>query len=391
MKVCGEEAFPPTPTVLNTRQFMTEEEVAEGVGEPHLFVAYSHALQWVGKAACGWKWEWPMKKTLQVKVSPLVHAFWEETGTDLTMACIKLCWEPAPRAIYCQLENGPTAQVITFLDELVVWVPTLDAWDQLVWPPTAVVPWALTEAELYGYCYGQAVDLSPVMPATQYRVAEEGGAYLCVVGGLVFEGSVLAYNPAMNEAERIPVHGLTNDLTWAKERSAVALVNYVPRASVEVAWIAKLGACQIVSCPNSSLSEEDETPHPKPQTTDTELEWEESEDGARQTDPEEEVKPDRWWHPQDWEAVIEGSERLAYDDPRSDSMDFMAMVMGADNSQGSALSLCDEAINCPPHTPRSATPCMLGLPMDQMLPLQAAIASRDAVKVHMDEDELNNL
>ena len=269
MKVCGEDACPPAPTILNIGQFMTEEKMAGGMGEPNWLEAYSHALQWVGKAAHGQKWEWPMRETLQVKVSPLVCAFWEETGTDLTMACIKLCWEPTPRAIYCKRENGPTAHVITFLDELAVQVPTLDAWDQLVWPSAVAVPRALTEAELYGYCHGQVVDLSPVMLVTQFWVAEEGVAYLCVARGLVFQGSVLAYNPTMNKAEWIPVRGLTNDLTWAKERSAVALVNYVPHAPAEVAWIAKLGACQIVSCPDSSSSEEDEVPHPELQTTDT--------------------------------------------------------------------------------------------------------------------------
>ena len=103
------------------------------------------------------------------------------------------------------------------------------------------------------------------------------------------------------------------------------------------------------------------------------------------------MEPDRWQHPRDWEAVIGGSEGLAYNDPWLDSMDSTAMVMGADNLWGPALSLCDEAFNCPPHTPRSVTPCMLGSPMDQMLPLEAAITSRDAIKVHMDEDELNNL
>ena len=280
-----------------------------------------------------------MRETLQVKVSPLVHAFWEETGEDLTMACIKLCWEPAPRAIYCKRENGPTAHVITFLDELVVQVPTLDAWDQLVWLPTVAVPWALTEAKLYGYCCGQVVDLGPMMPVTQFWVAEEGGAY-----------------PTMNEVEWILVHGLTNDLTWAEERFAVALVNYVPHALAEVAWITRLGAHQIVSCPNCSSSEEDEVWHPKPQTTDTEPEWEESEDRAGQTDPEEEAGSDRWRCPWDWEAVIEESEGLAYDDPWSDSMESTAMVMGMDNSWGPALSLRGKAINCPPHTPRSVTP-----------------------------------
>ena len=69
---------------------MTKEEVAEGMGEPHWFVAYSSTLQRVGEVACGKKWEWPAREALEVKVSPLVHTFWEETSTDLTVACIKL-------------------------------------------------------------------------------------------------------------------------------------------------------------------------------------------------------------------------------------------------------------------------------------------------------------
>ena len=68
---------------------MTDEEMAGGVGEPHWFVAYSCALQWVGKAACGQKWEWPVREALEVKASPLMHAFWQETGMDLTVASIK--------------------------------------------------------------------------------------------------------------------------------------------------------------------------------------------------------------------------------------------------------------------------------------------------------------
>ena len=121
------------------------------------------------------------------------------------------------------------------------------------------VPQALTEAELYGYCCGEAVDLDPVMPAAQFWVTDEGGAYLCIVRALVFEGSVLAYNPAMNEAEWVPMCGLTNDLTWAKERSAVAMANYVPRIPAEAAQITRLGACQIVSCPDdASTSKEEE-------------------------------------------------------------------------------------------------------------------------------------
>ena len=157
IKVHGEDDCPPAPTVLNIGQFMTDEETAGGMGEPHWFMAYSHALQWVGEVAYRQKWEWPAREAMEVKASLLVHAFWHETGMDLTVASIKLCWEPTLRTLYHQRESSPTAHIITFLDQLAVWVPSLNAWDQLVWPATVAIPWALTEAELYGYCHGQVV------------------------------------------------------------------------------------------------------------------------------------------------------------------------------------------------------------------------------------------
>ena len=238
-------------------------------------MAYSRALQRVGEVAHGRKWEWPWREALEVRASTLVHAFCHETGADLTVASIKLCWESAPRALYWQRESGPTAHIITYLDELAVCIPSLDVWDQLVWPTAATISRALTEAELYGYCRGQVVDLSPVMLVAQFWVTEEGGAYLCTARALVFEGSVLAYNPAMNEAEWVPVCSLANDLSWTKERSTVALANYVLCIPAEAAQIARLRASQIVSCPsdNSSTSaEEEESWHPDTQTMDTDPE-----------------------------------------------------------------------------------------------------------------------
>ena len=81
----------------------------------------------------------------------------------------------------------------------------------------------------------------------QLRATNEVGTYFCVAQALVFEGSILAYNPARDEVQWVPMHGLANDLTWAEERSAVALVNYMPCVSQEVAQIARLGTCQLVS------------------------------------------------------------------------------------------------------------------------------------------------
>ena len=94
VKVRGEGMWLPAPSILNIGQFLTEE-VEGGMGEPHWFVAYSCALQRVGEAACGRKWE-ARREALEIKASPLVHAFWRKTDIDLTMASIKHCWEPAP-------------------------------------------------------------------------------------------------------------------------------------------------------------------------------------------------------------------------------------------------------------------------------------------------------
>ena len=54
------------------------------------------------------------------------------------------------------------------------------------------------------------------------------------------------------------MHGIANDLSWAEQKSAVALVNYVPHASHEAARIAGLEAHHLVSWPDSSSEEDNE-------------------------------------------------------------------------------------------------------------------------------------
>ena len=105
---------------------------------------------------------------------------------------------------------------------------------------------------------------------------------------------------------------------------------------------------------------------------DTEEQGEESEDGARQTDLKEGVEPDRWRHSWDWEAVMEGSQGLAYDDLWSDSN---ATVKGAD---------CPWGPVSPPHTRSPVTLHMLGSPMDRLPPMEA-------MEVYVNESELEDL
>ena len=141
---------------------------------------------------------------------------------------------------------------------MAVRVPTLNAWDQFVWLLSVAVPRAATEVEQYSYCHGDAVDLGPVMPATEFRVTDEEGTYLCAAWALVFKGSILAYNPTRDEVEWVPTHGVTNNLSWAEERSAVVLANYVPCVPLEADCIAELGACHLVVWSDDSSSEEED-------------------------------------------------------------------------------------------------------------------------------------
>ena len=196
----------------------------------------------------------------------------------------------------------------------------------MAWPATAAIPCALTEAELYGYCWGQVVDLSPMMPATQFWITA-GRAYLCTAIALVFEGSILVYNPTMNEAEWVPVHGLANDLSWAKERSTVALENYVLHVPVEVAQITRLGASRIASCPgDDSSTSAEEAQHSDTQCTnpltDTDpeqgmrvrmgqedrltwrMQWRETDSGALG------IGKQSWRRPRDWPMMTRGQTTM---------------------------------------------------------------------------------
>ena len=137
-------------------------------------------------------------------------------------------------------------------------VPSLNAWDQFVWPLGMAMPWVVTEVEQYSCHHGHAIDLGPVILVTQFRVTDEVGTYLCAVWALVFEGSILAYNPARDEVEWVPTCGITNDLSWAEEKLAVGLANYVPCISQEAARIAGLGTHHLVSWPHDSSEEEEE-------------------------------------------------------------------------------------------------------------------------------------
>ena len=126
--------------------------------------------------------------------------------------------------------------------------------------------------------------------------------------------------------------------------------------------ITRLGAHQLVSWPTDSYTSEEE--EEEQEEADPELlimdavlkQGQENEDEIRQVDQEDEQEPNRWWCSRDWEAVMGEEERLAYDDPWSDS-----------DTTADGRSL------------RHLTPRELGSPMEVV------------VEVHMRESEVEDL
>ena len=133
------------------------------------------------------------------------------------------------------------------------------------------------------------------MPVTEFRVTDEEGTYLCVVRGLVFEGSILVYDPARDEAEWVPARGVANNLSWAEERMVVMLANFVLHAGQEVDCIAELGTRRLVWTDNSSseeegdeMQEEDDTHEQMQEEEDVHEEMQEEDDAHEQTQEEDE-------------------------------------------------------------------------------------------------------
>ena len=127
LRVQGWDICPPAPAILNIGQFMMPDEVQGEMDNLLWYEVYSHALQRVGEAVHGRQWQWLKGKAREVAVSPIVRAFWEETGIEPTTSCTRLCWELLPRAVFRRRERGAVSHAITFLDDLAVRAPTLDA------------------------------------------------------------------------------------------------------------------------------------------------------------------------------------------------------------------------------------------------------------------------
>ena len=72
-----------------------------------------------------------------------------------------------------------------------------------------------------------AVDLGSTLPPLPFFISGPNGEFICIAWGLLFKGSVLAYDPATNGAKWVPVWGTTSNLSPLEEASTWELSNIV--------------------------------------------------------------------------------------------------------------------------------------------------------------------
>ena len=90
--------------------------------------------------------------------------------------------------------------------------PSWKAWDELVWPPPSTAPHMLPKNKHVGYIQGHVVELGLAMPPSWFLVSYPSGEFICFTRGLIFEGSVLTYDPSTNGVDWIPMCSTTSNL-----------------------------------------------------------------------------------------------------------------------------------------------------------------------------------
>ena len=251
----------PSLSMLNIGQFLDEAVDVKDCAA--WLLAYTRALQCVGEAVEGKRW-CPNGMHFSMQVLLLVDAFIIEMGAELTEMEITSCWSQGAAPIPLQKKDGPFADIIAFLDELVRHELSRRVWDELMFPPLLSEEGTPCRSQHLGHILGQIIDLGNSLPAFQFRIMELDGEFVGVTRGLLFKGHLLTYDPMYNVTEWDLVLGMAADLSPTEDSSAWELSNItlrkvlddVPRMEQFGEWCTRPTPVA-VSCAKTGTQEEE--------------------------------------------------------------------------------------------------------------------------------------
>ena len=140
--------------------------------------------------------------------------------------------------------DGIRRYIVYKLDEVATQCVSPIAWDPFAFPLTEDRCW---REEALCYRPGKVLDVGAHMPSFKLMLQDDKGEYPYSGHALMFEGSMLVYDPQRDIAQWVPVQGTSSTLTMPELRVANDLNNMVPLPLSELP-VVKPRSTEIVKC-----------------------------------------------------------------------------------------------------------------------------------------------
>ena len=134
--------------------------------------------------------------------------------------------------------------IVRKLDEIATRDTSTITWDQFAFPLTDQEGWG---EEALCYHPGKMLDVGRRMPGFRLMLQDDNEQYPHSGRALIFEGSMLVYDPQWDIAQWVPICGMSATLTMPELHAAYNLNNFVPSPSSELEPT-RPSSAQIVKC-----------------------------------------------------------------------------------------------------------------------------------------------
>ena len=233
--------YPPTPTSMNIGYWLHQTKKKDI--RQFWIEAYACALQHVAEASVGRRWI--AHKGIRVpKISQVVEVFLHATRTRVPPDIIRQCWPAQRTEMPMQNLDGIRRDIVYKLDEVATPCTSPIAWDPFVFPLTDDTCW---REKALCYRLGNTLDVRACMPSFKLMLQDNKGEYPYSGHALIFERSMLVYDPQRDIVQWVPVQGTSSTLTMPELRVANDLNNMVPLPLSELP-VVKPPPTEIMKC-----------------------------------------------------------------------------------------------------------------------------------------------
>ena len=191
--------YPPVPTSMDIGYWL--RQTRKNNNRQFWIEAYVCALQRVAEASVGRTWI-AFKGRRVPKIVRVVEVFLHATGTHVPPERIRQCWPTQRTEIPMQNSEGIRRDIVCKLDKVATRCPSPIMWDPFAFPLTDDMCW---REEALCYRPGKTLDVGAHMPGFKLMLQDDKGEYPYSGRALIFEGSMLVYDPQQDIAQWVPV------------------------------------------------------------------------------------------------------------------------------------------------------------------------------------------